>query len=191
MTHQIYYWGMSPFLDQVGFKAQSIMPFMSLGQVSEVLMLGLLGLCLSWISIKNAMVFGLLAQVARYAVFAYGRSVYLLLIGVMLHGFCYAFYFTAAYIYVDQHSTPQTRAGTQQLFTIMIAGFGTLTAYLAGGYLGQLFTVRGGGIDFRLFWLVPTVLSFVVAGAMFIFFREERPIEVEEGMEAVGGPSVI
>lgn len=177
MTHQIYYYGMSPYLSQAGFPNHYIMPAMSIGQVSEVVILGMLGLCLTRITIKQALILGLAAQALRYLLFAYGgASMPAILIGIALHGICYAFYFTSAYIYIDHHSTVDTRAGLQQLFTIMIAGFGTFAAYVAGGYIGQFFTAAGSStIDFRLFWLVPAVLSLIVAAALALFFNEESP----------------
>jgi len=175
MTHQIYYYGMSPYLSQAGFPNQYIMPAMSIGQVSEVALLGMLGLCLTRITIKQALIIGLAAQALRYILFAYGgNSMPLILTGIALHGICYAFYFTCAYIYIDTHSTIDTRAGLQQLFTIMIAGFGTFAAYVAGGYLGQYFTRPAtAAIDFRMFWLAPAILSLAVAAILAACFHEE------------------
>lgn len=174
MTHQVYYLGMSPYLSQLGFNDEYIMPIMSLGQLSEVVVLGLLGLCLTRLSVKSAMVIGLAAQAVRYALFAFGQSAAPILAGISLHGICYAFYFTAAYIYVDQHSDSDTRAGAQQLFTIVIAGFGTVAAFVVGGYLQQSLTASGTGlVDYRTFWLVPAVTSLAIAAIMLLLFREE------------------
>lgn len=176
MTHQVYYLGMSPCLSQLGFRNEYIMPIMSVGQVSEVVVLGLLGFCLGRISVKQAMVLGLAAQAVRYGLFAFGETAWPILAGISLHGICYAFYFTAAYIYVDQHSTAETRAGAQQLFTIIISGFGTAGAYVAGGYFQQLLTSPETGlVDYRIFWTAPAVVSLLVAGVMLAFFRETAP----------------
>jgi len=176
MMHQVYYYGMSPFLSRIGFENQHIMPTMSVGQISEIFVLGLLGLCLTRISIKSAMILGLLAQALRYTLFAYGHPVPLVVFGIGLHGFCYALYFTTAYLYVEQHSTPQTRAGAQQILTIFITGFGTLAGLLSAGCVAQWLTGPGtAGIDFRRYWIVYAALSVALAGAMALFFREEPP----------------
>jgi hypothetical protein len=172
--HQAYYFGMSPFLSDSGFANHTIMPTMAVGQLSEVIVLGILGWCLMRLSFKQAMIIGLLAQTFRYSLFACGHPSALIVLGISSHGICYAFFFTTAYLYVDQHSTPHTRAGAQQILTIMIAGFGTLAGLTGGGYLAQWLTdPLTGSINFTLFWVVPAVLSAVAALAIKAFFHEE------------------
>ncbi|NIA13041.1 MAG: hypothetical protein GWP08_03090 [Nitrospiraceae bacterium] len=174
LLHQIYYLGMSPFLSQIGFANHIIMPTMAFGQLSEVIVLGLLGVCLMRLTIKQTMIIGLLAQTVRYAIFAYGRPDALIASAIGLHGFCYAFYFTTAYLYIDQHSTLETRAGAQQLLTIVITGFGPLTGLIGGGYFAQWLTNPDtGAIDFQHFWMAPAALSLVVAVVLGLFFKEE------------------
>ena len=173
MTHQFYYFGMGPFLSQGGLASQHIMPAMSLGQISEIFVLGVLGVVLTKLSIKQAMVIGLLAQAFRYCLFATGHPFGLVLFGITAHGVCYAFYFTSAYLYIEEHSSPETRAGAQQIFTIMIAGFGSLGGSLAAGYTAQYFTSEGGGaVDYHAYWLVPAMMALGAAAVMTLFFRE-------------------
>lgn len=174
MVHQFYYFGMSPFLNQVGFQSQYIMPAMSLGQFSEVIALGLLGYCLARLTIKQAMIIGALAQAVRCVAFACG-STGLILAGIALHGVCYAFFFTSGYIYIDQNSTPETRAGAQQLFTIVISGLGIMAGSLSSGLTGQIFTTpETSHINFAHYWLVPAAIGLAVAVAMALLFREEK-----------------
>ena len=177
MVHQFYYFGMAPFLSQAGFENSHIMPAMSFGQASEVIVLGVLGLCLARLRIKHAMIIGALAQALRYVLFALGSTTPLIIAGICLHGVCYAFFFTAGYIYIDQHSSPETRAGAQQLFTIMISGLGVLSGSLASGYVGQWCLRESTGlIDYHQFWLVPAGMGLVVAVILALFFREARPV---------------
>jgi len=175
MTHQVYYLGMSPYLAKLGFREELIMPIMSIGQASEVVMLGVLGFCLGRLSVKQAMLVGLAAQTLRYSLFAFGGSAVPIVAGISLHGLCYAFYFTAAYIYIDQHSKPETRAGAQQLFTMVISGFGTASAYVFGGVLQQMLTSSTGEVNYRAFWLVPAGMTVGIAAVMVLFFREAAP----------------
>ncbi len=174
MVHQFYYFGMAPFLNQLGYRSSYIMPAMSIGQVSEVVVLGMLGACLSRLGIKRAMFIGALAQGLRYIAFAIGEPTGLLIAAIAMHGICYAFFFTAGYLYIDQHSTPETRAGAQQIFTIMISGLGVLGGSLASGFTGQLFTgSTNGHIHYGLFWLVPAVVGLVVAAVLATRFKEQ------------------
>jgi nucleoside transporter len=172
--HQFYYFGMSPYLHQVRFPDRYIMPGMSLGQMSEVVVLGLLGWCLTRISIKAAMVIGALAQALRLVMFAFAPNYAVILGGISLHGLCYAFFFTAAYLYVERHSTRNTRAGAQQVLTIMISGGGTLAGFLSAGWAAQLLTnPQTGLIDYRTFWLIPAGLATLIAAWIALGFREE------------------
>jgi MFS family permease len=150
------------------------MPGMSLGQMSEVVVLGLLGWCLTRISIKAAMVIGALAQALRLVMFAFAPNYAVILGGISLHGLCYAFFFTAAYLYVERHSTRSTRAGAQQVLTIMISGGGTLAGFLSAGWAAQLLTdPQTGLIDYRTFWLIPAGLATLIAAWIALRFREE------------------
>ena len=172
MVHQFYYFGMSPYLKQSGYASQHIMPAMSLGQASEVVVLGLLGVCMVRLGYRKTMAIGAITQAVRCLIFAYGHSRTAILIGIGLHGLCYAFFFTAAYIYVDNHSTADTRAGAQQLFTILISGAGPLVGFLMAGYTAQFLTAPATGlVNYQIFWTVPAVMGVGVAVVMAVFFR--------------------
>lgn len=175
--HQVYYFGMGPYMSQLGYSNHYIMPAMSLGQMTEVLLLSLLGWCLTRLTMKQAMILGILAQAVRSVMFILGRSMFFLLGGISLHGPCYALFFTTAYLYAERHSTSETRAGAQQLLTIAISGCGTLAGFLLGGFTAQVFTLVDGQIDFQRFWLVPTVFSLIIAIALALLFREQPKAE--------------
>ena len=176
MTHVFFYYGMSPFLRQAGFADNHIMPTMSIGQVSEVITLALLGGVLARLGTKRVLIIGALAQALRHLFFAFGTSTVPIVIGIGLHGLCYAFWFTAAYLYVDHHSTAKTRAGAQQLFTIIISGAGNGAGHILAGYTAQHFAAPETGlIDFRRFWLVPLVSGLFVTVVTALFFRANGP----------------
>lgn len=175
--HQFYYFGMSPFLHQMGFSDQYIMPAMGLAQASEMVVLGLLGWCLTRITIKQAMAIGVLAQGIRLVMFAVAGPSLLILGGISLHGFCYAFFFTAAYLYAEQHSTRETRAGVQQVLTIAISGAGTLAGSLSAGYVAQYFSRGPTQIAWGYFWTVPAVMAFLITIGLMLAFKEEPAAE--------------
>ncbi|MCK5860857.1 MAG: MFS transporter [Candidatus Hydrogenedentes bacterium] len=177
--HQFYYFGMSPFMRQSGFSTDSIMPAMSIGQAAEVVVLAVMGWFLMRISIKAAMLIGVLAQGLRMVMFAFAGSHAIVMGGIVLHGFCFAFFFISAYLYVESHSSHSTRAGAQQVLTIMIAGIGTLAGFLGAGYTAQWLTDSATGlVDYRMFWLVPAGLCAVVTCWLAVGFHE---LPVKEG----------
>lgn len=173
--HQFYYYGMSPYLHQMGFSDKMIMPSMSVGQMSEVLVLGLLGWFLTRITMKRALVIGVLAQAGRLLVFAMAGPAAIIVCGIALHGVCYAFFFTVAYLYVEQHSTRETRAGAQQVLTMVITGAGTLAGSLGAGYAAQWLSYDAGLVDWTRFWTIPALMALFISLAIALFFREEVP----------------
>ena len=68
---------------------------MSLGQISEALFILLLPVFLKRYGIKTTLVVGMIAWVLRYILFAYGDvggGIWMLILGVILHGICYDFF---------------------------------------------------------------------------------------------------
>ena len=176
--HQFYYFGMSPYLSQTGFPATFIMPGMSIGQASEVVVMGVMGWALTRISLKTAMLIGVLAQGIRMLIFAFAGNHAVVIGGISLHGFCFAFFFISAYLYVESHSSRANRAGAQQVVTIMIAGAGTLAGFLSAGGVAQWLTEPVTGmVDYQKFWLVPAGLCAIVASLLVFGFHERSSVK--------------
>ncbi len=182
MVHQFYYWGMSPYLHQIGVSDTYIMPVFTLGQMGEVVALGSLGFFMRRFGVKKLLVMGAFAQTFRAVVFAIGWKPLVFPV-IPTHGICYAFFFIVAYIYVETHSTAETRSGAQQLFNILIMGLGDLGGkLLAGGTAALFLTTSAAGeslIDFGKFWLVSGTAAFVVGLALLFFFHEETETDKE------------
>jgi len=155
----------SPYLRQIGFGEGEILPVLSVGQLSEILGMALLGRFLGRFGFKPVMVVGLVALALRMVLFAFVPTQSVAVAGVFLHGISWSFYFTAAYIYVDQHCSRQERAAVQQLYHMMLSAFGQLTGSLAAGYWAA-YAAAGDGIDFTTFWILPLI---VAAGVLAVF----------------------
>ena len=117
-------------LSELGFRHTSA--WMSLGQVTEIIALFLLGgLLLKW-RLKWIFVCGLGLGVARFACCALNVKAGLLA-GVVLHGCSFTLVFVTAQIYLDQRVDAAWRARAQALMTLM-SGVGNLTGYLGVGW---------------------------------------------------------
>ncbi len=174
--HQHYYFGMGPFLKSLGVAENHIMPLISIGQAAEVLMLGLLGRALTRLGTKRVLLIALAAQTLRFTVFSIGSPFPLVVAALATHGFCYAFFFTASYIYIDEHSSREARAGAQQLFTILIMGAGYFLGHISAGKLGEWFLDPAtNAIHFRPFWAVPAAGAVVIALFLLAAFHAETP----------------
>jgi MFS family permease len=144
----------------MGFSETSIMPAMSLGQATEVLAMGFLGLLIARFGPRRLLAAGILMEIGRFALFAVGTSPVWLYIGLGLHGPAFAFFFATGFIILDSYCDSRSRAGVHQLFAILTSGLGSLAGNLAAGR--TLDFIAGGArgpIDFQSFWLVPTLLA--------------------------------
>ena len=171
LVHQCYFQWTSPFLSAIGLPEYQIMPAMSLGQISEIPTMAVLGYFLARLGWRWTMTIGILGHVARFFVFSIGHPVWLVVASNLVHGFCYAFFFASVYIFVDEHFPKDARASAQGLFNLLILGLGPFVGSLLWGWLGDTFRTAGGGVDFSKLFLVPSALGLLAAVVLAVGFR--------------------
>lgn len=106
----------------------------TLNQISEFLFMALLPIFAIRFGLKNVILIGLAAWIARYVCFM--SSVFeIVLLGLILHGFCYSFLYVGAYSYGDKVSSPETKASVQSLIGFIVLGVGQILGSILGGQL--------------------------------------------------------
>ena len=176
LVHACYFFWTSPFLAALGMHENRIMVAMSIGQVAEIGTMAILGLALKRLGWRKTMTFGILGHALRFAIYALGGPVWLVVASNLVHGFCYAFFFASVYIFVDEFFPKDARASAQSLFNVLILGLGPFVGNLLWGKLGDL--LKGpAGVDFRTLFLAPTALALVAAALLFFFFRPPERME--------------
>ena len=156
----------------VGIASNWITPVMSIGQVTEILTMLVLGATLKALGWRVTMVVGILGHAARFAVYAlFPASAGMIIAVQMLHGICYAFFFATVYIFVDAHSPKDIRASAQGLFNLQILGIGALLANSICPWLLQSVYTSGGVTDFKGLFMVPLAAASLAAIALALFFR--------------------
>src|SRR5918993_1555901 len=178
LVHQCYFQWTSPFLQQAGLAENWIMPAMSVGQVAEIASMAALGWALSRLGWRWTMTLGILAHAARFFVFAIGDPLWLMVAINVVHGMCYAFFFGAVYIFVDEQFPKDSRASAQGLFNLLILGIGPFFGSLLWGGLADRFRTAAGDVDFERLFLVPAWLGVAATVLLLVAFRPER----------IGGP---
>ena len=171
LVHQCYFQWTSPFLQQAGLAENLIMAAMSVGQVAEIASMALLGWALARMGWRWTMTIGILAHAARFFVFAIGDPLWLMVAINLVHGMCYAFFFAAVYIFVDERCPRDARASAQGLFNLVILGFGPFAGSLLWGWLGDRFRTADGAVDFSRLFLAPALLALAAAILMAVAFR--------------------
>ena len=148
-----------PQLRELGMTHTSA--WMTLGQITEVIAMGLLGrLLLNW-RLKWIFAAGLASGVIRFALSAVHGPVWLLA-GVLLHGSSYTLVFITAQIYLDQRVDPSWRSRAQALMTLLSSGVGNLSGYLAVGFWFNYCSRSTTGTEWTLFWSMLSVASALV-----------------------------
>ncbi len=170
---EFYYILTAPFLQSatIGVSATSVPAVMTIAQAAEVLVLAFV---LSWAlkryGMRRTLAIGVVAWPLRYIVFAIGSPPWLVIAALALHGFCYVFFFVAAFIYVDKVAPPDVRASAQSMIAIIALGLGRFLGSLFAGTIRDVFTTAQG-TNWRAVFLVPCALTLLCAAAFLLFFR--------------------
>lgn len=109
---------------------------MSYGQMSEIFFMIVMPFFFARLGVKWMLAVGMLAWVTRYGLFAFGASsdvAWMIVIGVVLHGICYDFFFVTGQIYTDQIAPKQIRGQAQGMLVLFTLGLGMfIGAQVAG-----------------------------------------------------------
>ncbi len=174
---QFYYVLTAPYLasEKIGVATANVSGYMVIAQVAEIfVMLFLLSYFTKKYGIRKTMVFGILAWPLRYIIFTIGYPAWLVIASLALHGFCYVFFFVAAYIYVDKVAPVDIRNSAQSFIAIVILGFGNFVGSIFSGWIKQLFTNEAGVTNWTNIFLVPTILTILCAIFFSFFFKDKK-----------------
>ena len=184
VIHQIYFVQTSPFFaDVLGIEDRYIGPAMTVGQFSELLIMAALGLMLKRWGFRTIICIGGAAYVLRYAIFGMAESlpVGFVVASQVLHGFCYACFFAAAYIYVDRIADEDVRSSAQTVFGIAILGVGPMITSVVLWVLAKVYSDGAGGIEYSSLWFTLSAAALVTTVLFGAFFRDETQDRGEAG----------
>ena len=170
-----YYQQANPFLVELGMNNPTAK--MSLGQVSEVLFMLLLPLFFMRFGFKNTILVGMLAWVVRYMLFAYGNvgdRTFMLIIGILLHGICYDFFFVSGQIYTDFKAGEKIKSAAQGLITLATYGVGMLIGFWIAGKTSDAFITEGNLHDWGMIWKFPALFALGVFILFLLIFKNEK-----------------
>ena len=170
-----YYQQANPFL--VSLKMDNPTAKMSLGQVSEVLFMLLLPLFFARFGLKKTILVGMMAWVIRYLLFAFGDAgehTYMLIVGILLHGICYDFFFVSGQIYTDFKAGEKVKSAAQGLITLATYGVGMLIGFWIAGKISDTFILSSGAPDWKMIWLIPSFFALLVFVLFSLIFKNQK-----------------
>lgn len=174
-----YYSFANAFLNEIGM--ENAAGNMSFGQVSEVLFMLLLPVFLGKYGMKKTLAFGMFAWTLRYVLFAYGDAgsgVWMLFMGIVLHGICYDFFFVSGQIFTDHKAGKKIRSAAQGLITLATYGVGMLIGFQVAGMIVDNYVIPGGH-DWETIWVIPAGFAAVVLLLFMVTFKNEQ-VKTEE-----------
>jgi len=157
------------------------------GQISETVFMLLMPMLFLRLGVKKMLIMGMAAWTLRYALFALAAPdaiFWMILIGIMLHGPCYDFFFVTGQIYVDKKSTPAVRGQAQGFLVLVTYGVGMLIGAQIAGNVYDRFLAGGTALtlaQWRSFWILPAVF----AAAVLIFFAAFFKAPSQDGQQPV------
>jgi nucleoside transporter len=175
-----YYQNAHPFLSNVGLENPT--GKMTIGQISEVLFLLLLPVFFTKFGFKKTILVGMLAWGIRYALFAYGNASdlsFMLILGIALHGICYDFFFVSGQIYTNSAAGDKYKSSAQGLITLATYGVGMLVGFEVAGWITETYKLADGSFDWKMVWIIPSGIAFVVFLLFALFFTDKKKVEAQ------------
>jgi len=169
-----YYQNANPFLAEIGVTDPT--GKMTIGQISEAFFLLLLPFFFKRFGFKTTLLVGMMAWVVRYALFAIGDAgggLWLLIVGIALHGICYDFFFVSGQIYTDSKAGPKFQSAAQGLITLATYGIGMLIGFGIAGFVTDLYLNSDGTHDWQSIWMIPSGIAILVVLFFLILFKDE------------------
>jgi nucleoside transporter len=176
---QFYYAFANVFLNETGMLEPASK--MTLGQMSEIGFMLLMPYFLVRLGVKKMLIIGMAAWALRYVLFAYGNTsslIWMLYLGIVLHGICYDFFFVTGQIYVDQRADVRIRAAAQGFIAFVTLGAGQFVGSWLSGVIVERNTIPDTGPalhDWTAIWLVPALGALGVLVLFAMLFRPGVP----------------
>ncbi|MBL0154140.1 MAG: nucleoside permease [Chitinophagaceae bacterium] len=170
-----YYGQANQFLNEAGMAKAAAK--MTMGQIAETVFLFLMPFFFAKFGTKQMLLIGMFAWIARYALFAYGdvgSNIWMLYLGIILHGVCYDFFFVTGQIYTDIKAGPQVRSSAQGLITLATYGLGMYIGFYVAGQYVDKFKISDTQHDWKQIWIFPCLFAAGVALMFIAFFKNDK-----------------
>jgi len=204
-VHQFYFVHTAGFLAEYQAKAKGTVDainsvfgvggggLMTVGQMSEIVVLGLVPLVAKSLSRKTLLAIGLTAYALRMAIFAYAPVILgqdspsllpVLIAGVALHGLCFGCFIFVAFLVIDENTTSDVRASAQSLFGLVVFGIGIIVGSIIAGWVGGLATVSQGPptvFDYTIMFSYPmwgSIACLLILLALYPSMKKPRPVNL-------------
>ena len=204
MVHQFYFVYTSAFLTEIQNQVESAKGaaatinrilgvggggLMTVGQMAEIGVLLAIPFFSKTVSRKSLLTIGIVAYALRMVLFAYTQDIFLIVVGVALHGFCFGCFIFVAYMVVDEECSADVRASAQNLFNLVIVGIGIIVgSWFATSIVGAWAATGPEGKmifpgDFTRLFSVPMWISLACLVFVILLYPGRSKAQVAKAAE--------
>lgn len=152
---------------------------MSIGQLSEVIVMLTLPLFLRKWGWHIVLIWGMLAWGIRYGLMAVAGhdAEWIVWIAILMHGFAYCFTGLTSQLYVNHTALPSVRATAQGIFSFVVMGLGTTLGSIIAGVIID-YAKLDAHVIWQTVWMMASSMGIVTA-LLFILFKKYFMIDSE------------
>ena len=182
-VHQVYFIHTGRFIETFAFRTNWIDQIfgvggggmMTLGQMSEVVLMVTIGLYAARFHRKTLLLLGLLAYIVRFGLFAYAGQLedvtgisptVSVIVALLMHGFCFTWFWFLGYLIVDEETTPDVRGSAQSLYNLVLLGFGAILGSQFAAFIANRSEIPGDQLTYDY----TALFSWPLWGSVFCFF---------------------
>ena len=175
----MFYWAFANlYLNESDVKAAAA--WQSTGQMTEMVFLFIMPWFFARFGVKKMLMIGLVAWIARFLCFSYGdwgtSSAFLVVLGLMLHGPCYDFFFVTGQLYTDKKAPREIRSQAQGFLFLITFGLGWFCgSYLAGKVVDH-YALGEGAHNWSAIWLWPIGMVAVIIVIFALGFNDKTRV---------------
>jgi MFS family permease len=107
---------------------------------------------------------------------------WMLWLGIVLHGICFDFFFVVGQIYIDREAPATLRAATQGLITFITYGAGMFIGAWLSGRVVDAYAITGAGgavtHDWQSIWMFAGIFAAIVLALFLLAFSDEENASV-------------
>ncbi len=172
---QFYYAFTNPYLTELG--VTNTAAIQTMGQMSEIGFMLVMPVFFRRLGVKWMLLIGMATWALRYVLFAFGDGgalLWMVYLGILVHGICYDFFFVTGQIYVDQKAPLHIRGAAQGFIAFVTLGVGMFVGSYMSGWVVDQYTYTQGSAQLHAWepiWLIPAGFAAGVLVLFALFFR--------------------
>lgn len=153
---------------------------MTIGQMSEIVVIASMPLFAKRVGRKTLLAVGIAAYALRMALFAHLPTIASTLstdpiavavAGVALHGLCFGCFIFVAFMVVDENTTADVRASSQNLFNLVFVGLGIIVgSWFATSIVAAWATDGDGVVNYQRLFGVPFWIAIACLLGLLAFY---------------------